>query len=188
MFAQQHPDRLALHNEVHARPYDPVAAPCTILHWVYDTTGIKAEAIVAHLASLMHAYHLPQPHLTSNQITVQLPYFTLRWERHTEFVTFTAWQLPSESQDQPTLQHLQSALPIQWLQQACGRLLSAIELQISCTNNDTCMPNVGANTVQALLADACVTVQTDFQIMGNGYSQWRVFVHDENQSSNKPTW
>lgn len=172
MFAFQHPQRRALHNEVHARPYESLTSPCVILHWVYETVGVDATRIVAHLAELLKAHHLPAPDLQSSQVTVDLPHFRLRWERHAEFVTYTAWQ------SSPSTTPLAVAMPLEWLKHAQGRLLSAVEMRVQTSTQTTVFANPN-QSIMATIADGRVRVQTDFHISGSGFSVWELVVHEE---------
>jgi uncharacterized membrane-anchored protein len=171
MMAQVHPERLALHNEVHARPYESIDSPCTLLHWVYETIGEDASDIVAHLSGLMKAHHLPAPDIHSSQVTVDMPSFRLRWERHAEFVTYTAWKMNASAAD------LHNDLPQEWLKNACGRLLSAVEMRVQFAQQ---APQIVADryTVRANIAAGSMSVHTDFHLQGNGFSLWHVFEHD----------
>ena len=47
----QHPQRLALHNEVHARPPQALSAPLAISHVVMVCDGAQREAV--HLSQLL---------------------------------------------------------------------------------------------------------------------------------------
>jgi hypothetical protein len=48
-----HPLRAAILGEVHARPFTPVEAPCRVLHFAFDTSGVLR--VVLRLAEL-HAH------------------------------------------------------------------------------------------------------------------------------------
>jgi uncharacterized membrane-anchored protein len=176
MMTQQHPERMRLHNEVHARPYEPLDSPCTVLHWVCETIGETPNDIVEHLARLLKSHHLPLPDLESNQITVLLPSYRLRWERHAEFVTYTVWKSGVDAA------HLFEVLPQAWLKTARGRLISGVEMRIQFS---PIRPSVEAETqmVQSSVAGGEVSIQTDYHVQGNGFSVWRVWVHETDRVS-----
>ena len=62
-----HPQREALHNEVHARPYERLAAPLALSHlaWV----GPEAAQAREHVAALMRSRHLPLPAEYANHMS-----------------------------------------------------------------------------------------------------------------------
>ncbi len=84
-----HPQRVALHNEIHARPPEAMGAPLASSHLVMLTTAAEREASRGHLAALLRQHHLPLPDADANHLRMDLGAFRLRWELHTEFVTWT---------------------------------------------------------------------------------------------------
>ncbi len=84
-----HLQRLALHNEVHARPPEPMQAPLAISRVVMWVDRASAQASRDHLAQLLHDHHLPAPDAHTTHVRMDLGAFRLRWELHTEFVSWT---------------------------------------------------------------------------------------------------
>ena len=82
-----HPLREALHNEVHARPYEQMSAPLALSHLALLTPDGSASR--EHLHRLLSARHLPLPAVTASHISMDLGGVRLRWEQHTEFQTYT---------------------------------------------------------------------------------------------------
>ena len=85
-----HPLREALHNEVHARPYERLTAPLALSH--VALVGSQANAAWAHMVELLRKRHLPLPAEDANHLSVDLGGVHLRWEKHTEFHTCTFWK------------------------------------------------------------------------------------------------
>ena len=85
----QHPQRLALHNEVHARPPQALSAPLAISHVVMVCDAAQREQSRAHLVALLRNLHLPLPDAQQSYFRMDLGQFQLRWELHTEFVSWT---------------------------------------------------------------------------------------------------
>ena len=54
-----HPQREALHNEVHARPYERLTAPLALSH--IALVGPQADGAREHIATLLRNRHLPLP-------------------------------------------------------------------------------------------------------------------------------
>src|SRR3954469_24051587 len=85
-----HPQRTALHNEIHARPPEAMAAPLAISHVVMLADAEGREASRAHLAALLRDHHLPLPDAAATHLRMEVgSAFRVRWELHTEFVTWT---------------------------------------------------------------------------------------------------
>ena len=85
----EHPLRRALAAEVYARPFTRLQAPVRASHLALFTGEGDAEADRAHLAALCARFHAPVPAAGSNFLLADLGDLQVRWERHTEFVTYT---------------------------------------------------------------------------------------------------
>ena len=85
----QHPQRALLHNEIHARPPEALAAPLAISHIVMLADEAGRHASRAHLAELLNGLHQATPEDDASYLRADLGPYTLRWERHTEFVSWT---------------------------------------------------------------------------------------------------
>lgn len=114
-----HPQREALHNEVHARPYERLSAPMVLSHIALVGEMDRARE---HIATLLRNRHLPLPAEDASHLSVDLGGIHLRWEKHTEFHTLTFWKPlheAPESFDAPALadvpQEWLSAMPGEWL-------------------------------------------------------------------------
>jgi uncharacterized membrane-anchored protein len=176
----QHPQRIELHNEIHARPPEPMVAPLALTHIVMLTDAAERAASREHLARLLRDHHLPPPEQLTH-LRADLGAFRLRWEMHTEFVTYTfirPLELSSvESQDPPTALAM---VPQDWLAGLPGSCLSSLHLWA--------LPQgiYGAaalkqrllfedTAVASRVADGAAEVHTDFAIHADGYSRVLVF-------------
>jgi uncharacterized membrane-anchored protein len=123
------PLRVALHNEVHARPSARIRLPAFIVLVGVFNAGISREQEWEHLKQLQPDLSLDE--VQGNFVRLRLGTYTLKWERHTEFTRYSMVQaLPQgaglDSQDPELLSHL--ALPEGWLTNIPGRTFSAIKL------------------------------------------------------------
>ncbi len=84
-----HPQRTALHNEIHARPPEPMTPPLAISHVVMLCDPAEREASRAHLSRLLRDHHLPALDDTISHSRHNLGAYRVRWERHSEFVRWT---------------------------------------------------------------------------------------------------
>jgi len=172
-----HPQRLALHNEVHARPPEPMQAPLAISRVVMWVDRVSAQASRAHLAQLLHDHHLPAPDALTNHVRMDLGSFRLRWELHTEFVSWTFMRTTGSdalAQDNPTTAI--QAVPQTWLSQLPGECLARLHLWLISSST----PDIHHNMPRVLHEDTLVAstvaeghgeVYTDFQLHPDGYSR-----------------
>jgi len=85
---RDHPLRQALIDEVHARPFARVTAPQRASHLALLTGEDPAEDR-AQVAALCATHGVPLPGPEDTYLMADLGPFTLRWERHTEFSSYT---------------------------------------------------------------------------------------------------
>ena len=106
MSFNQYPQRHALHNEIHARPPESIIAPAAVSHVVMLANVEQRIASRAHVAELLRNQHLPMPDAASTHLRMDLGQYRLRWEMHTEFVTWTFMRqldaAPKSGQTPPT--------------------------------------------------------------------------------------
>jgi len=126
----QHPLRAQLHNEIHERPPEPMAAPLAISHVVMFCDADERAASREHLARLLRDLHLPVPDGETTHLRMDLGTVRLRWELHTEFVAWTFLR-PLEDGDRLDPRDPVRAvelLPQDWLAALPGRCLAALHL------------------------------------------------------------
>jgi uncharacterized membrane-anchored protein len=174
---KSHPQRVALHNEIHARPPEAMIAPLAISHLVMLGDAAEREASRAHLAALLRDHHLPQPDAQSTHIRMDLGPFRLRWELHTEFVTWSfsrALDATGFGEREPTT--ALESVPQQWLAALPGQLLAGLHLWA--------LPAKGLGSgflpgyvlhedglIASRVADGHGEVYTDFALHPDGFSR-----------------
>ncbi len=173
----QHPQRVPLHNEIHARPPEAMQAPLAISHVVMVCDASELEGSRAHVASLLRDHHLPQPDAGSTHLRMDVGAFRLRWELHTEFVTWTFIQAaPLESFGDREPAAAIDVVAREWFAGLPGRCLTALhlwglpatgigagELVRHVLHEDT--------LVASTVADGLGEVYTDFAIHADGFSR-----------------
>ncbi len=88
--ASDHPARRDLANEVHARPFLNIQAPARVTHLaVLGDLAAEPALHVALLAEFCAAQGLPPPPPDVRHLAHSHDRFSLKWERHTEFSSFT---------------------------------------------------------------------------------------------------
>jgi len=175
-----HLQRLSLHNEVHARPPEPMQAPLAISHVVMWVDRDTAQASRAHLARLLLDHHLPAPDAQTNHLRMDLGAFRLRWELHTEFVSWTFMRPVTEYQVvQANPDTAVQGVPQQWLSELPGQCLARLHLWLLATGGHALhewLPRLlhDDTLVASTVAEGHGEVYTDFQMHPDGYS--RIFL------------
>ncbi|HMA07775.1 MAG TPA: DUF3422 domain-containing protein [Ramlibacter sp.] len=172
-----HPQRVALHNEIHARPPEAMIAPLAISHLVMLGDAAEREASREHLAALLRDHHLPQPDAQSTHLRMDLGAFRLRWELHTEFVTWSFSRAIDAAGfgDREPVTALE-AVPQQWLADLPGRLLAGLHLWVAPgrgVGSDFLFRHVlhEDGVIASRVADSQGEVYTDFALHADGFSR-----------------
>ncbi len=186
-----HPLRYALTNELHARPAPVIPVPGTVaflaIKPVQDAAARDRARDRAHLEALLDrsgATH-PAPGATHHGCT--LGRHGLKWESHTEFVTYTAFAagLP-ERAFAPTVFDV---YPHDWLAEAPGPRITSVLIQLAEMPLDA-GDDADAEAIAARLGDwfvaeslavswvvdAAALVAADFRIDPGGHVRMAVFV------------
>ncbi|VUZ26819.1 Uncharacterised protein [uncultured Comamonas sp.] len=180
----QHPQRALLHNEIHARPPESVQAPAVLTHMVMVCDSAQREASRQHLAALLRDHHRSVPDESTTHVRVDLGGLRVRWELHTEFVSWTFQvALPADTvldtRSPPTAAE---EVPQAWLAALPGQCLGCIHIWLvqpaQCGSGG--MEHVVAQLLNAdTLAGSLVhrgqtQVCTDFAIHADGCSRMLV--------------
>ena len=118
-----HPLRLALNEEMHARPPEALSAPLrlTFLALVSDPSMRTREW--EHVCALAQRYGVAPPPAGAAHFSADLGAFRLKWERHSEFTRykFIVAGAVSGPFDEPALQ----SVPVDWLAELPGQVMVA---------------------------------------------------------------
>ena len=126
-----HPLRYTLVNELHARPFPVLSVPSTaafIALMEEDGAARDKARDRAHLLALLdrHASSHPQPEAT--HFSGPIGRSELKWESHTEFVTYTAFT-PGLSA-RPFDPTDSSSFSPEWRDKAAGRVAASVLVRI----------------------------------------------------------
>jgi uncharacterized membrane-anchored protein len=173
------PLRLALHNEVHARPPARIRLPAVIVHIAVLNDGVSRADEHAHLQRLPGQHALPEEALNANFLRLRCGDFSLKWERHAEFTRYAVVQpLPNDAEPSAqTLDSLVLRVASEWLGRIPGRTFAAIKL-VMIERPLTFPPSAlaeaqawfGAHaTVASMMGGGHSLVVTDFCLRATGF-------------------
>jgi uncharacterized membrane-anchored protein len=170
--------RLALHNEVHARPPARIRLPAVIIHIAVLNDGVSRADEHAHLKRLPGQADLPEDALNANFLRLRCGEFSMKWERHAEFTRYAVVQaLPDDAEaSAQTLDALALRVPGDWLARIPGRTFAAIKL-VMIERLLTFAPSAlaeaqawfGAHAVVASTMGGHSLVVTDFRLRASGF-------------------
>jgi uncharacterized membrane-anchored protein len=179
IFPVDHPQRLALADEVHARPPEPVPTPSRITYVAVLVDSDARDSELRHLHTLCKRFDAPGPPQDATHFRTRLGTVQLKWERHGEFsgYTFSVEGLA----DAPFDATAASALPTGWIAGVPGRTVAAVHAEV--TGAAAAPPDAAAlaqrftghTIVGSEIAEGAATVYTDFRLRDDGCSRvWLV--------------
>jgi uncharacterized membrane-anchored protein len=179
-----HPLRYELANELHARPFPTMAAPCTAVFIAIkqpvDAVGRDRTQDAAHLIELLDRHGAAHPKPGATHYSGRLGRHILKWEQHTEFVTYTAFveglsERPFDPSDF-------EVFPDEWLSRAPGQRVTSVILRIQERPDDAAINEalsswfVPESLAVAEVLDGAAIAAGDFRIDTAGHLRFAVFV------------
>ena len=182
-----HPLRYALTGELHARPFPNIKAPQIVAFLAIKQAGDAAArdrdrgADMEHLVALLNHYGAPLPDKDATHYYGAMGKYHIKWEQHTEFVTFTAFG--DELSNRPFDPAEFDVFPSHWLDEAPGLRLtsSLLRLMPMPKRTDAIVENLREWFVPESLAcahvlDGAAVVASDFRIDPAGHTRFAAFV------------
>ncbi len=179
-----HPQRFALANEVHARPHEPLQAPERASYIALLVDAEQRSREHGHVVALCERYGVHRPPEDAIYYAVDLGPFRLRWERHAEFSSYAFFRQGADPGRfvEPAIR----AVPEEWLAAVPGRTLAAAHAEL--IERGRPMPAgsaiaayfEGNYVVGSAISGGAAAAFTDFRIHADGFS--RVLVFDREMS------
>jgi uncharacterized membrane-anchored protein len=180
-----HPLRYTLVNELHARPFPSLEVPC---HAVYvaikepvDAANRDREKDRDHLLALLDRNGSPHPQPDATHFSGPIGKADLKWESHTEFVTYSAFS--KGVSDRPFDPAEAEVFPEDWLAAAPGTRICSVLIRVEYMPEDDAqiMENledwfVPESLAAARVVDGSAIVAGDFRIDPAGHMRFAVFV------------
>lgn len=181
---QDHPLRFELANELHARPFPSLSAPCTAvflaIKQAQDAAKRDRAVDLAHLTALLDRYGATHPQPGATHYSGQIGRHSLKWESHTEMVTYTVFTegLSARAFDPADFE----VFPSDWLDNAPGLRVTSAMIRIApWKSKEATLSEIDqwfvseSVAVVRVLDDAAVTAG-DFRIDAAGHLRFSLHV------------
>ena len=129
-----HAQRIALANELHARPFALLKPPCRVSSLAMTCAPDQVAAMRAHLITLCDRFGTPHPAESAPQLLADFGRFQIKWEQHTEFVALTIMTGPADESSVPFDAPALNLLPKDWVAQIPGSVLAAVHVHCETRN------------------------------------------------------
>ncbi len=182
-----HALRAALSEEMHVRRLPRFAAPCRLMQIVTVLGEMGGGKARAHIDALSRLGNAVAP-IAAKYAVLEIGDFTLVWERHTEFASYTllssgAFEAPFDpARFEPLLTTILEAMP--------GEIVRATQLAFA--TSETPDPQAAErdawfnsdSTVICDVADATARIVSDFRLNPDGYG--RLLILDRGLAGDEP--
>ncbi len=175
---REHPSRRALAGEVHARPYEVLEAPLRASHLAvlhepgWEEGDRQGDPERDHLARLLAQHGAEPPGDGAIQISRDLGAARLRYERHTEFSTYTIYRF--DPFDDPFATTALDPIPADWLRTIPGELIAAVHVAVEteARSPDSLAALFSGNAlVGNRVGGNCAEIWTDFRLHADGFGR-----------------
>ncbi|MGV6839421.1 MAG: DUF3422 family protein [Planktomarina sp.] len=181
---EDHPLRMKLANELHARPFARLHAPMTACYMAIkkpqDAAARDRNLDFQHLLKLLDYYGADHPSPGATHYYGQVGKVWLKWEQHTEFTSYTAF---SEGiSERPFDPIAFEAFPLDWLEAMPGTRLTSAIIRVALEEDEDHMCGeiekwfVADSLAASRVLDQSAVLATDFRIDPAGHIRLAVFV------------
>ena len=175
-----HPMRYETANELHARPFPELSAPCRCAYIAIKQPKNAAKrdrsADRAHLIALLDRYGASHPPPDAGHYSGPLGRGFLKWEMHTEFVTYALFT--DGVAEVPFSAESFSVFPADWLAEAPGAVLTSSLIRMETANPEELAQIVDSklhhwfvpeSLAAAQVVDQEAVVASDFRLDERGH-------------------
>ncbi len=178
-------ERRELYAELNAIAYELLAPPFELSHLVLMSDRGLVDQERQLIRELCQHFDINPPHPNDNDFSANFGEFRLRWERHTEYSTYTIYR--AAAFETPFEHPPVSYIPKEWIARLPGELLVATHIALE----DRSRPKRSLHELSTLftsgtvigskVAGGAASVWSDNQIHPDNFG--RILVHDENLRS-----
>ncbi len=179
-----HPLRYMLTNELHARPFPTIPVPGTAVYLAVmpaeRASTRDRDADFAHLAALLDRHGVAHPPPGATHYFGRIGRHMLKWESHSEFVTYTAFAdgVSARPFDPADFE----VFPADWLATAPGTRITSALMRIEAMKPVEHLSQhlndwfVTESLAASAVLDRAAVVASDFRIDPAGHLRMAVFV------------
>jgi uncharacterized membrane-anchored protein len=173
-----HPLREKLYNELHNRPFRSINNPAQITHIAIQHEGKLQKEEYEFLSLLCDRFQVNSPAKSMPCFYQNFALFSLRWERHMEYSTYTITH-EAPLTNQPFVKNAIDYVPSDWLGKMPGKIIAALHLVVesSCAENTIahCFDNM--RLIASTTCNSAAKVWTSYKLHADGFG--RFLVHEK---------
>lgn len=184
---KDHPLRYELANELHARPFPSLQVPSTAAFMAIKQPSDAAKrdrgADLAHLIQLLDRHGAAHPQPGATHYFGRIGRHMLKWESHTEFVTYTSFTEALSARPFDPVDF--DVFPEDWLANVPGQRITSVLVRVSPWKSKEKLREeiadwfVAESVATARVLDDAAVVTGDFRIDPAGHLRFAVSVGPE---------
>ncbi len=184
---KDHDLRYQLANELHARPFPTLEAPCRAAYLAIkrpqDAAARDRDLDREHLIALLDRHGAPHPQPGATHYFGEIGRHKLKWESHTEFVTYTVFGVGVA--ETPFDASTFAMFPADWLEEAPGHRITSALIRVEvCEDPKSVHGKIEKWFVPESLAisevlDGTAIMAGDFRIDSAGHMRFALFAKPE---------
>jgi uncharacterized membrane-anchored protein len=178
---RNHTQRIDLNHELHARPFAELRPPAHASYLALLSGEASKPAEHQCLTQLCERYGRSSPSIGHNHFSADLGPFQIKWERHTEFTSYTFLGNAPLTLASAFAAPVIGQVPQEWLAALPGTVIAAahvavLEAAAGPPPTEQIAPLFGGNAVVgARIGEGAGAAYTDFRIHADGFSRFLVF-------------
>ncbi|WP_296062904.1 DUF3422 domain-containing protein [uncultured Amphritea sp.] len=176
------------YKDLHTRPFPVADTPLRVSHLSFlhtDKSTYAAEQ--SHLQALCERYSINPPQAGDSCFYQSFGEFEVRWERHTEFSTysFTIYGEDSQPFEHPPV----SLIPADWLRLIPGEVISAVHIEVLDNRESMQVPDKetlrqyfeGQRLIGSELRKGAATIWSALRLHRDGFNRILLLNHNLNE-------
>ena len=179
--------RYQLANELHARPFPTLKAPCRAAYLAIkqpeDAAARDRAVDREHLIALLDRFGAKHPQPGATHYFGDIGRFQLKWESHTEFVTYTIFG--HGVADTPFDATTFGMFPEDWLAEAPGERITSALVRVEVCKDEKELPGkleawfVPESLAVSRVLDNAGIIAGDFRIDSGGHMRFALFAQPD---------
>jgi uncharacterized membrane-anchored protein len=182
---KNHPQRFALHNEVHVRASFNIKLPVKASHLALSLSSDEKIQDRNHLVTLCERFGIAPPEKEADHFSANFNSFQVRWEQHGEFSTYSFYV--HDAPQDPFADSALNKVPIDWMSQLVGQVIVAAHTSIVSAADVNYDETTDPSSISTYFAEnpvigskvtgGAASVFTDFRIHVDGFSRFLIVNH-----------
>ncbi len=184
---REHPLRRTVAAELHARAFEPLRAPARLSHLAVMCSEADRHLHIGHLKQLLMHFGYAMPEPIDHHLAADLGTIRLRWEQHTECVTYT-FSLQGRF-TAPFSGPVLDQIPSDWLHELPGDVVAAVTMAVEPCDAPERGPEQllelfdGNPVIGSTVVAGAARAWSDLRIHPDGF--FRILVRDCSMSENQ---